>query len=367
MRRLWPVALLVLLGAGLGGRASFAQPGEAFLPDLRTLDPSDFEVRVQEGELRLLLTNTVWNGGDGPLEMRPEHDEEAGVTNAFQLLFTEDEQGNLVQLPEEHPAGSFEFHENHDHWHFQDLARYRLVAMEADGSRGEEVASSDKIGFCMFDQMQVDPTLPNAAPDPRYSGFACDQNTNVGYSVSWGDEYAYNFADQNIVIDGVPMGRYWVVSNADPEKLIEETNDHNNEAQTAIELRMAKGQVEARRITETTGSVCAPCGTSKLERGKRYAFKGVTDPSPGPRPTYPTPTIALSFKRPGADGWKAFGSAGSARAFTLKEPSDGSIAFDGSWGRDFVAHRSGAWVVRARYRGNENFTGSAVKVKVEVT
>ena len=103
MRRLWPVLLLLILGAGLGGPASSAPPpGEVYLPDLRTVDPSDFHISNPEpGTRLLLLSNTVWNGGDGPLEMRPEHDADAGVTRAYQLLFTEDEQGNLVALPDE--------------------------------------------------------------------------------------------------------------------------------------------------------------------------------------------------------------------------------------------------------------------------
>ena len=367
MRRLRPLALLVILGAGLlGGRATSATsspaPGELFLPDLKTLDPSEFHVDDATESPRLLfLSNTIWNAGDGPLEMRPQHDEEAGITYAYQLLFTEDSDGNLV-LDGERAAGSFAFHESHNHWHFQDLARYSLVEMNADESKGEVLATSDKISFCMFDQRRVDGSLENAAPSAFYSGFACDQNTNVGYSVGWGDEYQYNFADQDIDITGVPSGDYWVVSKADPERLIDETNNGNNGAKTAIRLT----DTDVYSITETTGSICSPCGTTDLTKDKRYVIEGLTDPSPGPRPET-SPTIDLSFKRRGAEGWKPFGTPDSNSAFTLNDENDGPIAFDGSWDRYFFAHRRGSWVVRARYAGNDFFTRSAEKIAVTVS
>jgi hypothetical protein len=366
MRRLWPVALLVILGAGLGGRATSApsapQPGEPFLPDLKTLDPSDFFVSEVNGTRLLLLSNTIWNAGDGPLEMRPENDEEAGITYAFQLLFSEDDEGNLY-VDGERPAGSFAFHPSHHHWHFQDLARYSLVERKPDGSLGETVASSDKISFCMFDQRQIDGTLENAASDPFYSGFACDQNENVGYSVGWGDEYGYNFADQDIDITGVPPGNYWVVSKADPERLIDETNNNNNGAKAAVKLT----EDDVLSLTRTTGSICSPCEREDLFSDKRYLFEGSTDPTPSARPGSPDPEIVLSFKRPGGGDWKPFGGPDSDRAFTLFDESDGPIEFDGSWHRHFFPHKSGPWVIRARYAGNDRFTGSAEKISVTVS
>jgi hypothetical protein len=368
MRRLWPVALLMILGAGLTGRASSSPagsplPGEPYLPDLRTVKPSGFHLaESSSGDRLLLLSNTIWNAGDGPLEMRPEHDEVAGVTHAFQLLYTEDATGALELLPDEHEAGEFAFHPSHNHWHFQDLARYSLVEMTADGGLGATVGISDKISFCMFDQRQIDPDLENASDDPAYSGFACDQNTNVGYSVSWGDEYAYNFADQDIVINDVPPGDYWVKSVADPENLLLETNDNNNGAKTAVRLT----EDSVRAITDTTGTICKPCGRTDLYRENRYKFKGSTLPSPGPRPTFPTPEVQLSFKRQGASSWSPFGLPGTDSAFTLMNEEDGPIGFDGAWDRWFLAHEKGTWVVRARYDGGSSFTASATKEVVVV-
>ena len=362
MRRLWPLALLVILGAGLlGGRATSATsspaPGEPFLPDLKTLDPSEFHVDdATESPRFLFLSNTIWNAGDGPLEMRPQHDEEADITYAYQLLFTEDSEGNLVQ-DGERAAGSFAFHASHNHWHFQDLARYSLVEMNSDGSKGEVLATSDKISFCMFDQRRIDGSLENAAPSAFYSGFSCDQNTNVGYSVGWGDEYQYNFADQDIDITGVPSGDYWVVSKADPERLIDETNNRNNGAKTAIRLT----ENSVRSITETTSEICRPCGRDELATGRRFKIKGQTGPAPGQNQA-----IDLYYRRRGTEAWKPFGSPGSADPFTLWNEADGPISSDGSWDRYFFAHKPGTWTVIAYYAGNQAFTSSSSEIKVVV-
>jgi hypothetical protein len=368
MRRLWPVALLVLIiGAGLGGRASSStaspEPGEPYLPDLKTLDPYGFHQTVStQGNRLLLLSNTIWNAGDGPLEMRPENDEEAGVTRAFQLLYTEDADGLLELLPGEHAAGEFAFHPDHHHWHFQNLASYRLVKMKDDGSLGRTIAESTKISFCMFDQRQIDPTLENAVSFPAYSGGSCSQNGNVGYSVSWGDEYAYNFPDQDIQINDVAPGRYWVVSEADPGNLILETDDGNNAARTAIRLT----DEAVRSITDTRGTVCKPCGRIELYRENRYRFKGTTLPSPGSRPVSPTPVIDLSFKRQGTDTWKPFGQPGDSVAFTMMDEGDVFIASEGDWSRWFLPHSEGTWVLRARYAGSDSFTSSSIRKVVEV-
>jgi Lysyl oxidase len=365
---MWPLALIVILGAGLlGGRATSApsspEPGDVYLPDLRTLDPSEFKVGSDGDTRRLFLSNTVWNAGNGPLEIRPENDTsvEPPVTRAYQILFTENAVGDLLQLEHEHPAGSFAFHPLHDHWHFQGLARYELARMKPDGTVGEVVAWRQKIGFCMFDQRQIDGTLENAQDSPQYSGFSCDENNNVGYSVGWGDEYPFNFAEQDIDITGVPPGKYWVVSTADPEKLVRETNNRNNGAKAAIRLT----ETDVYSITDTTASICSPCGTTDLTKDKRYFVEGLTHPSPGPRPAT-SPTIDLSYKRRGTEGWKPFGAPDSDRAFKLNDENDGPIAFDGSWDRYFFAHKRGDWVVRARYEGNDFFTGSAEKIAVTV-
>jgi hypothetical protein len=76
--------------------------------------------------------------------------------------------------------------------------------------------------------------------------------------------------------------------------------------------------------------------------------------------------MELSFKRASTDDWRPFGGRSSNRAFTLLDKDDESIGIGGHWERAFIPHKRGTWVLRARYGGNADFTGSGVKTKVEV-
>ena len=49
-------------------------------------------------------------------------------------------------------AGCSIFHVEHDHWHFEEFARYRLVNPKSD----RVVASSEKVSFCVRDSMRFD-------------------------------------------------------------------------------------------------------------------------------------------------------------------------------------------------------------------
>jgi hypothetical protein len=131
--------LLVSIAAVFGAYpAASDEPGEPHLPDLRTLTPSDFRIEVtDEGDRLLRLSNTIWNSGDGPLEVRPRHDATSGTTHALQQLFTHDEGGDF-RVTGERDAGSFEFHPDHDHWHFSDFALYSLHAVLPSPLRVDE-------------------------------------------------------------------------------------------------------------------------------------------------------------------------------------------------------------------------------------
>ena len=176
--------------------------------------------------------------------------------------------------------------------------------------------------------------------------------------MGWGDEYPYNFAEQDIDITGVPPGKYWVVSTADPEGLVRETNNRNNSAKAAILLT----ENNVLSITETTSEICRPCGRTGLTTEKRFKIKGRTDPAPGQ-----DQEIDLYFRRQGTDAWKLFGLPDSTRAFTLWDEQDGPIGFDGSWDRYFFAHKPGTWEVMARYAGNQAFTSSSNEITVTVS
>lgn len=55
--------------------------------------------------------------------------------------------------------------------------------------------------------------------------------------MGWGDTYAWNLAGQWIDITGLGNGDYWLLSTADPENLLAETDDGNNTAAVKIRIK----------------------------------------------------------------------------------------------------------------------------------
>jgi len=240
MKRIALVLTLALVAAALSGFAAAAQagdPGTAHLPDLVTRPPSD--VRIQRdkatGVKVLRFSNTVGNLGSGRLELRPVHNAITGTTDAYQRVYTHDAAGNW-SLQTEFPVGTFQFHESHNHWHFDDFALYELRNVAADGSIGSTVLrSSGKVTFCIIDTVAIDLSLQHASPTRGYA--SCNQNDIQGLSVGWADTYTWNLPGQSIEISGLPSGDYWLVSTADPDGLISETNDANNSGAVKITIR----------------------------------------------------------------------------------------------------------------------------------
>jgi hypothetical protein len=354
------LALLASIAALLGAYpAASDEPGTMHLPDLRTLTPSDFRIEVTDDGSRLLrLSNTIWNGGDGPLEVRPRHDPETGTTHALQQLFSYSSDGDF-QVIGERDAGYFEFHPDHDHWHFSDFALYALHEARADGGIGEEVAVSDKISFCMFDQFRIAPELWHSPSQPGYSGADCyrtgGQDAPQGYSVGWGDEYAWNFAGQSIDVTRVPDGRYWLSSEADFSDLIDETDEDNNRARVLLEITGDEVAV----VTRTRGRICSPCGRTQLVVGRTYRFGGSLSS------TEVDGDLRFTFRAVGARTSRPVGQHTDARPFT--SPGGPVVSSrEGKWRVPFEAHEPGRWILTIRYPGSEGYGASSVSVRVRV-
>ena len=235
------VAALVVAGTALSAQqAQGATATVRHYPDLRTLEPSDLHIARQctlliLGTCRrsLRFSNTVWNAGDGRLEMRPQNNAQTGRTTAYQRIFTHDATG-AWSVAEEVPVGEFSFHTGHAHWHFEGFANYSLVNENADGSIGNNVRrSSQKTTFCVIDTDRVSTTLEHAGAQ-TYT--RCGQTDATGLSVGWGDKYGYTLDGQSIDLAGIPDGRYWLVSTADFQNRLRETDDSNNWAAVKIQI-----------------------------------------------------------------------------------------------------------------------------------
>jgi len=228
----------------LEDRTLLSNVGSPHYPDLQTLPPSDLQIVREAGTKVLRFANTVWNKGQGPLELRPVQNSTTGLTDAYQRVYTHDADG-IRSLPSETLVGSFVFHVDHNHWHFENFALYELRSVAVDGGIGDVVhATSGKVTFCVIDVTAVNTTLEHAAATRVYSG--CTQNGPQGISVGWGDRYGRRVSGQSLDITSLNDGMYWVVSTADPNNLLNEGGgalEANNRGAVKISITGNKLQV----------------------------------------------------------------------------------------------------------------------------
>src|ERR1041385_9185045 len=161
-------AIFLVLVLGWVTNISFGGPaGAIHYPDLRTLPPSDIgiEYDATTGRKLLRFSNTIANLGEGPMEVIPTNNAATATTDAYQRLYSHDEHDNW-QVANTVKVGSFVFHPEHNHWHFEDFARYELHDVAPDGSIGSTVlASSEKVSFCLTDYVAVDSSLEHASTE----------------------------------------------------------------------------------------------------------------------------------------------------------------------------------------------------------
>ena len=242
MRRTAVVVALVFGLLGSTGRPVSAGTGAELLPDLVVQRASDLDLEVTpSGRHRLRFTTTTANVGVGVVELEPvkdDCDQDGDVENdrtAVQHTYV-DEDGNgifdpavdLGSVPT--AVGCFVFHAQHDHWHFEDFARYRLVNPRTHRT----VATQAKVGFCLVDTYRW---RPNTSGSPS-SGYyrSCQPDALQGLSPGWADTYLAFLADQSLDVTGLAPGRYCLVQRIDPAKRITEGEDANNVNRTPIRL-----------------------------------------------------------------------------------------------------------------------------------
>ena len=199
-------------------------PGEPELPDLLTWDEAmeDAYIAGSGSSREIRFTNAVANRGAGPLDVYGVVDSD-GTTQAYQAVENEDGSRTVYQV------GTFVFqgHESHNHWHFDEFATYRLV----NPSTGATVATSGKVSFCLEDsERYTDEYLPGSPSSPVYS---CSRQ---GISRGWADVYDASLAGQSIPLAGVADGTYDLVSTADPEGRLLESDSSNNTATVRVRI-----------------------------------------------------------------------------------------------------------------------------------
>jgi hypothetical protein len=253
-------AIAVALPVAMASAASRtgAEVATPLLPDLVTLPVHDDGLVLEHGskghEL-LRLSNEIGNRGRGPLELYPSAasnncDGDGNPGNdrdVFQRTFLDSNGDGTFERAQDTSSqhalvGCEQYHPAHHHWHLLDFSRYKLNRLKT----GETVARSTKIGFCIIDSNHYLKGLPGSPKESHYPAGSsdCTENSIDGLSVGWADVYYYSLPGQQLNVTGAPAGRYCLVSSADPDHLLRESNDANNTRRTLVKMNPARHTVK---------------------------------------------------------------------------------------------------------------------------
>jgi hypothetical protein len=201
-------------------------------PDLRSLPAWGLALSPNGRFLR--FSATVWNAGDSPLVVDGFRRESEDLMDAYQYFFDAD--GEQVGYE---PVGQMHFDHkpSHQHWHFEDFARYSLL----DAGHVEQVRSK-KEAFCLANTDTVDLTVPDAAWQPENTRLetSCGDESSLSIrevlAAGWGDTYTQYRAGQSFDLRGLPNGIYFVQVLANPDGNLVESDTTNNESLRKIKL-----------------------------------------------------------------------------------------------------------------------------------
>lgn len=275
---------------------------------------------AQFGSTRCLrFDNDIRNVGDGPLTLEFNYDPGAlatAVQNATnipagrchmnqELLWSD----GSAQLQD---AGPCIFHTQHLHFHYQNMGRYQLFAVHADGTTGaipvpgqgqvgaRPVAVSYKVGFCTVDV--DDFTFGTAAARPRTFSFPTCNVPNgyatpaqaitnpsaqyagapefMGISPGWGDVYTWDLPNQYIDISHVPDGVYEVASSSNFDGGLRAVQDRSAETGVSC-IRISTAASTSPPLTKVTVLQTLPSQASSVPLPVCTAARtAVTAPAP---------------------------------------------------------------------------------------
>jgi hypothetical protein len=206
------------------------------LPDLIPLPAKDLVVEKVGSDVLLRFSTIYFNQGRGPLELigdpRLKGLRQDMTRDVLQRIYRED--GSY----RERVAGTFLWHQEHLHYHFDDFVTYDLEAVDVKNPPDLSGVRT-KSTFCIRDVSKVDPnySIENRRKEAKY--LICGKEMQ-GISVGWGDTYFYNYVDQNLNITDLPSGKYRLTFVANPEGVFDEVTRDNNKSSVLMEIDMQK-------------------------------------------------------------------------------------------------------------------------------
>ncbi|HEY8304560.1 MAG TPA: hypothetical protein VIG42_08235, partial [Solirubrobacteraceae bacterium] len=246
-------ALAAFLGVVSGAQAT------VLYPDLKTLPPRNLrfdrtDITAESlGVLHNVLrfSNTVYNAGEGPLEIRATINQSLNPPSgqAYQRLYEAGGGYKEVLLP----GATLYYHAVHKHYHFDHWGAYQLWTkagweswIASGRTKGEPYLVGQKTTACVEDEEFVE-SVPAAVWPAAYPPANCLPNSeNViseGLSPGWGDTYDYYRFEQWIDLGengSLPEGAYVLRSVVDPDNILYESPEKSNPSRESQEANEAR-------------------------------------------------------------------------------------------------------------------------------
>ena len=207
---------------------TLTNPPASSLPDLSPLPSWGIRVQHFRGKNpsdQVTFGATVWSGGHARLDVQGFRSHGAPVMKAYQYYW---KNGRIIGRSRAGTMG-FDDKPGHTHWHFEQFAKYRLLAKNKTTA-----VRSAKVGFCIAPTDPVNLLLPHATWQPSFLGFggACGSQSALWVQemmpIGWGDTYEQFLPGQAFNITHLPNGTYYIEIIANPEGVLHETNYHND-------------------------------------------------------------------------------------------------------------------------------------------
>ena len=194
----------------------------------RLFPATSWFVEETEGRRLLRFATVAANLGTGPLDVIADAD--PGVNANDETVATVQRIWTDTWHFSDQTSGEFVSHPTHDHIHFDAFERYRLL-----DDKGEVVASSEKVSFCLRDSVLVSETRP-AVTGPMLAVLDdCGDRQQV-INPGFGDHYHALLDDQWIDVSGIAAGTYTLEITVDPNDLLAESDESNNTGQTMVTI-----------------------------------------------------------------------------------------------------------------------------------
>ena len=215
-------------------------PDPSLRPDLVALPAWGISISHQRKGNRDFLDfgATVWNKGPSPLVVEGFRRPGEPVMDGWEYFYANGEPVGRALVGEL----MYDTRAGHQHWHFEQFARYSLLA--ADQS---QIVRSEKTAFCLAPTDAIDMTIPGATWNP-YSiglGTACGSRNSIWtrevLPAGWGDTYFQGLPGQSFDITDLPNGTYFIAVEANPDGLLVEGSSSNNIELRRIMLRGKRG------------------------------------------------------------------------------------------------------------------------------